>query len=329
MIPLVFPTEKFRWVPISKIDQEDDTYAFGDPWRQSPPLLQSIRAWSVLHPVVLKPVRSKYQIISGRKRIRTAARQGINIRKVPAWLVPAHWPVTDAIRFWLSENRTDRELSIPEKSRVVRRLLDLKVPPSSIVDDYFPLMDLQPSEALVEALAGVVSVPAPLLRYLAEKDCPLRRYADFVGLDEDSVSFLQKLTEGLSPTLNDLDKIVTELLELSRKEDVPPSIIAESLKLEEGLAPPIQDAPAVLSSLMARLRERRYPELVRRLKKKKDLSRGLDLPSGTAVSWDPSLEQPGIDIRLHIQTPEQLKRAADKIGSDQNRQIIEQLLSDE
>ncbi len=285
---------------LEEIDLSDQTFSVNYlPDLQR--LRSSIEKIGLIQPVLLKRKRSRYQIISGFRRIsvmKTLGKLEIESRLVEE---------KEADEFHLfslsfHENLTTRGFNTVEKATVLDKLVhQFHIGSSVVIDSFLPLLDLQPNEKILNTYLSLARMEDEIKQYVRREEVSrfnIRKLSAFSPDDRKAFLFLAfplKLGE------NRLREILTLLEEISRRNrstviDICSKPEIQGVLSQEELTPSQRTdrIKKVLTNL-------RYPKLHRLEEGFEKKKKELNLHSKVLLQHSPFFEGKGGKIEFQFE----------------------------
>jgi len=298
----------FEKLALDRIDFRDERFRISLAMKREK-LERSIRMIGVVQPVTVVARGGTPVLVSGWKRAGVC--RAIGLSPLPALILDE----LDDLRCFqraIHENWTARDLSLVEKSHIVRKLADFGLDKPAIVREYLPLLGIPAQSAAFEKLLAV-SRAAPGIKTMIEvKDM------DFAAADL-LTDFSPEEQEGLIPWLvplgrNKQKEFLDDLWDVSRRESRAAGDILgspEFLRLiaSEALSP-LQKAEAA----RVLLRDKKNPRLSSARKSFEAAARALGLPKAVRLEPPASFEDENLRISFDAATPEAFEKTAAALG---------------
>lgn len=294
-------------VGLNQIEQKNEFYRFSDGSFNQQALLESIDTYGVLNPIVAIDKGKRFQVVSGFRRLEIASKLALN--DLPVYVVSAGTSKEDLFRFSISENQATRILNLWEKTSLLAKLMKAEVDEDRIISLFMPLMQLPSSRQRMKEMLILIELPESLREYLISKSLSLRRIRHLKGLSKETLVFFNEVIELLAPSANLFQEITKQLVEVSRRDDVK----VEEIVSNYGLLKMAKDQSTSRSERLRKLRDKafslRYPVLASANQRRKEQLEALKIGSQLDVKWDRSLETKGIEIRINLNSEEDLENS--------------------
>ena len=294
-------------VRLNQIEPENEFYRFSDRSFDQQALLESIDTYGVLNPIVAIDGGKRFQVVSGFRRLEIASK--LDLIDIPAYLVSAGTSKEDLFRFSISENQATRSLNLGEKSSLLAKLKEAEVDEDRIISLFMPLMQLPPSRQRMKEVLILLELPESLRDYVMSKNLSLRRIRHLKGLTKETLAFFNEVIELLAPSANLFQEITKQLVEVARRDDTEVEEIASNYRLIKTAKDQSMTRSEKLRILRDKVFSLRYPVLASENQRRKEQLEALKIGSQLDVKWDRSLETKGIEIRISLNSEEDLENS--------------------
>jgi len=311
-----------RWatVPRTDIDADDTTFHFTTP--TVPDRLQdSIRVMGITHPLLLEPVGSGYRIIAGFKRYQVAGQAAMN--RVPAWVAAGGAETAELARLAILDNARDYHLM--EKARALRMLRDAAVRRTRMVTEFLPLLGIEPQGHYLEAHLALLNLSESSFRFLEDIPVTLRQAERLCLLPAGEQEQVVAAAKRFHWRGFELQHILADLVEIARRDGVTTSrVLGAALeRVGERGGPGWREEGGKLRQYLS---ERRFPERSRVNEALRGLADRIDLGCPVRISWDDTLERPGIEVSVKVRYVQDLSRISAGWSRPSNRGWIRRML---
>ena len=167
-------------IRLDEIDAGDDRFSCSFP-PESSRLTEAIRAFGQVTPIAVRSSgnRSRYQVISGMRRVRSLTRLGKTTASA-IHLDDREMGDLELFLWNLAENSASRPLSHVERSIAVKKLItDYRVPEEEVVEKYLPVLGENPSWTHLRQLVAVSDSALEVKELISRKSVPLSTAAEF------------------------------------------------------------------------------------------------------------------------------------------------------
>jgi hypothetical protein len=285
-------------IPMTRVDQRDMSFCITF-MPDLNPLLAAITLTGIIEPIILRERRDGlYQIVCGFKRIEVLRRLG---RDTAEAVVYPQGALDDrqAIILAFAHNLV-RPCNLIEKALSLAKLRSTGVPEQEIIDDYLPLLGLQPNKGILKRITGLLQLERGLQEYLVIEGLSPSAASHFLRLDPDGQRAILPLVEALRPGENRIKEIISFLAEIARRDEVTISEVLTTRKIMHILEDQDTPQPRRLEQLRRALKRLRYPRLIEIEKNFSDYRRSLSLPPQINFVPPPFFENRDFKIELQF-----------------------------
>lgn len=311
----------FTSLKLDQIDKRDETFRFTDEENYSR-LQKSISQVGIIHPLMVQKKRDTYGIISGFKRFQIA--KALNLSQVPVRILDEK--ISPELTFEIALLSHSREYRLLEKVRALLILKKLRIPRPRIVQYYLPLLDLPANKYYLESYLEILNFSSSTLDYLSRRQLSLKQIQMFKGLSPHEQNLLVDVAEEFRLRGLELENIIADLREISRRDNQSVYKIFKEMNWSQFLQGDTNSRGNRLSQLKKLIKEKRYPELMKINQELKIIKKGLKISCPHYLSWDESLERPGLKLLLNITTPEKIQGLIKDLSNGRNIFILTRLL---
>jgi hypothetical protein len=289
-------------------------------------LKASILNCGIRTPLWVRPAQNGYALCSGFRRFFAAGELGLET--VPAQIIPEEKPPLEWLVGVLLEHMSTRPLNLVEKAKVLRLVQSL-LPDAGTkggMETFTDLLDVpEPSDAVAETL-GVLDLHPDAVAYIERHDMPVKSAKRFFRLSREEQGWLAKTGSVLSIRPVELFEIGSALLDVSMRKN---RTLAEQIRIME-LEDLLNDTKRNRNQKIERLRSMieglLHPTLVSFNEKLDPLGKNAGLPPGVRLTWDRSLETPGVRLEADIPDAKALERLAEWFSDLAKRKAVEEML---
>ena len=311
----------FTSLKLDQIDKRDETFRFTDEENYSR-LQKSISQVGIIHPLMVQKKRDTYGIILGFKRFQIA--KALDLPQVPVRILDEK--ISPELTFEIALLSHSREYRLLEKVRALLILKKLRIPPPHIVQHYLPLLDLPANEYYLESYLEILNFSSSTLNYLSRHQLSLKQIQMFKGLSHHQQNFLVDVAEEFKLRGLELQNIIADLREISRRDNQSVYQIFKEMNWSQFLQGDTNSRGNRLSQLKKLIKEKRYPQLTKINQELKIIKKRLKISCPHYLSWDESLERPGLKLLLNITTPEKIQCLIKDLSNRRNIFILTRLL---
>jgi hypothetical protein len=289
---------KLKMIPTTHIDLEDKTFLITF-LPELKPLLASVQCVGLLEPLLVRERDDgRYQLICGFKRAE--ALRLLGVPEVEALVYP-QGALTDiqALLLQIGHNLV-RPLNLVEKAQTLVKLLALGVPERKVIDQYLPLIGLQPTVRILKQVTDLMGLERGLQEYLVREDLTLSTSVLFLSLDMKGQRAILPLLEALRPGENRVKEIISFLREISLRDGVPiPSLLARG-DIGEIISDKETPRPQRIEHLRRVLKKMRFPRLTAMEDKFTVYKQSLSLPPQISFHPPPFFESEEFRMELRF-----------------------------
>ncbi|MGQ9590084.1 MAG: ParB/RepB/Spo0J family partition protein [Planctomycetota bacterium] len=296
-------------LPFLRLDPEaieagDTTFRVRRKW--PPELEASIRRAGIRTPLLVQPARGRYRVVSGWGRWAARREQD----PVPCFSLPEDLSPEEAWDAFLRDN--DRWNPI-EVGRILRALAAIPgLAEERIVAEKLPLLGIHPSRDLCRRHLRLADLTPAAQDFAEDEGLSLRRAEILLAFSPAAVEAFVRAARELRLTASEIGEALALLEEISRRDGVPPELALQQARRATGAAGK--------ERFRRELRARRYPELSGLEARLEDARAALRFRVPAAVSWDRTLERPGIRLAADLARSRDLETLAEDLRA--NREAI-------
>lgn len=291
---------------------------------ESKQLRLSIRTSGVRTPVHAQKTSKGYRLLSGFHRYRIALELGIE--SIPASPVSDEVPVENAFRDVLLEHMVRRSLNLLEKAKILSILDRLDVSWESMKEHFLPLLDLPPKTEIVQDVKNLIQLSPIIQTYIEKYDLSLKQAVRFGRFSPEDQDFFGSLALELDIRSVELSSMMEAFQDIVGRDGISVTQVSERLGCPKIVMDSQRTRQQRIARIRAELEKRQYPKLYAWNESLENLMKKMEFPEQVRLSWDRSLESPGIHITLDIRSVEALREALRHLTKQQNQKRIEDML---
>jgi ParB/RepB/Spo0J family partition protein len=291
-------------------------------------LRSSIREVGLIHPVLLKEMSNRYQIVSGFRRL--AVFQELGSHEVDSRVLGER-ELDDLKLFSLSlhENLTTRGFNSVEKAIVLGKLVfHFRIDPSVVIRQYLPLLDLERNEKIMNTFLSLARMEEEVKTYVLREEVSRSNIRRLAGLSADDRKATHVLLTSLKLGENSLRELLTLLEETAKRERGRVKEILDHPDLQAILLHPeltSTQRTERVKKLLLNLRSPRLHQLEEKFgKKKKDLN----LPSHISLSPPPFFEGKGLRIGFQFRSMEEYESVLSVLVALAGKEEFKEMIQD-
>ena len=313
---------KITEIPLKEI-LEDFFFCFTSPCDLSK-LERSIRASGIETPLHVLFTGRGYRLISGFNRFRIAVKLGMS--KIPGVIHSDEEKLMDIFHAILLEHLTCRTLTLVEKARIIQILDQLNIAPEEIQKEFLPLLDIPESLEIVNDLKGLLKFPPEVLKYIERYNLSLKQTKIFKRLFYSDQKLMANLGLSLQIRAMELSDIIFMFYDISHRDDIPIKEIFEKRGVENILESNDFTRNEKLAQIKEKLQGMRYPKLTFWNENLEKLKKKEKLPMRAQLSWNKSLEKPGLKLQTEIRSIEDVDRIVSYLSAVSTKKNFEEML---
>ncbi|MFO7891485.1 MAG: hypothetical protein R6V04_14245 [bacterium] len=260
-------------------------------------LKKSISDMGIINPVYLIFRGTSYQILAGFKRVSCALALGQKI--IPARIVKKK-RIAECFRNLILEHLSYHTLNIIEKAKIIQIFNKLGIDWEQGKKYYLRIIDIPEKINVAEKMLRLLELPKQVQDYIEAYDISLKQTEIFHNFNEEGNIFFVNLAAELGIRSVELAKLMTLTEDIAGKESVIISDIFNDINIDDVLKNDKLSKNQKTKEITQRLQYRRYGKLKRWNDQLEQLRKRLDTPDFMQISWDTSLERPGVSINNHI-----------------------------
>ena len=211
-------------IQLNKIDWNDTSclITYGP---LPPKLLLSIQTVGLIEPPLVQGKKNGlFRIVCGGRRL--AACKKIGLDSLTCRVLPSSLEHQKCLRLSIYDNVAHRTLNPIEKSLVLAKMLDYLEKPQ-LIDEFMPLLDLEPSITLFNRYLGLHDLEEVMLDSLAAGRLNERiAFALATQKQGDRLAYL-RLFEELPFSVSVQEELVETVEDIARKENLTGALVSE------------------------------------------------------------------------------------------------------
>ncbi|MFH1942554.1 MAG: ParB N-terminal domain-containing protein [bacterium] len=310
-------------IPLEEI-REDFFFRF-NAGGEMDSLKRSVAESGIRTPLHVLKNEGGHRLLSGFGRLEAA--KALGLKSIPASVCPESSNVKELFKEILLEHLTCRTLGLVEKAHILRILDGIGSSWESVKDRFLPVIDVPANPEIVEELKGVLRFSPSAQRYIGIYNLSLRQTRMFRELSSAQQDCVVALALKLQIRSVELSEIVTMAREISLRDEIPIEEVFTHPEIVGTLENGEFARNEKLLRLKEHLRKKRHPRLSAWNDALETAKQNMGLPSNVALSWDCSLERPGIELQARITTVEEFRGIASLLAKEENVHQIEAMLN--
>jgi ParB/RepB/Spo0J family partition protein len=283
---------RFDLIPLADVRQGDDRFRVTDA-RDPHGLSESIARLGLLDPVLVRPDEVEVILVSGHRRL--AACRALGWDCIPARALPEDTPDYECARRAVGENSLERPLTLLETARALA-LLDRHHPAGEAPPADLAALGLPTARPLCDRLKRLLRLPADVQAGVADESIAFPTACELGTLAADDATAVARLLRRLGAGLNKQRDILHLLLDISRRDRVPPAALVADPALRAAVQAAGDDPNRVTQAVRRYLRLRRFPAIAAAEQNFDRLRRAL--PLGDGLHLDPPRDFEGTHFQI-------------------------------
>jgi len=267
-------------------------------------LLLSIQTVGLIEPPLLQGKKNGlFRIVCGGRRLAVCKKIGLN--SLSCRVLPSSFEHQRCLRLAIYDNVAQRTLNPVEKSLVLAKMANYLEEPQ-LIDEFMPLLDLEPSITLFNRYLGLHDLEEVILNSLAAGRLN-ERIAFALATQEqgDRFAYLHLLEE-LPFSVSVQEEIIETVEEIARKDNLTPEQILSSKEVRALQQASKRPARQRAQEIRKHLQARRNPRLTARRERFAREARDLGLPPGVRLVPPPYFEGPKWILECTFERAEEL-----------------------
>jgi ParB-like chromosome segregation protein Spo0J len=267
-------------------------------------LLLSIQTVGLIEPPLLQGKKNGlFRIVCGGRRLAVCKKIGLN--SLSCRVLPSSYEHQRCLLLAIYDNVAQRTLNPVEKSLVLAKMSNYLEEPQ-LIDEFMPLLDLEPSITLFNRYLGLHDLEEVILNSLAAGRLN-ERIAFALATQEqgDRFAYLHLLEE-LPFSVSVQEEIIETVEEIARKDNLTPEQILSSKEVRALQQASKRPARQRAQEIRKHLQARRNPRLTARRERFAREARDLNLPSGVRLVPPPYFEGPKWILECTFERAEEL-----------------------
>ena len=205
-----------RKIPLKEIDPLDESFSVNF-MADLEKLRSSIEKVGLIQPIGVREKHSRYQIVSGFRRVSVCQELGWN--EIEARVIPQGEDDLSLFSMSLHDNLTTRGFNSVEVAIALDKLVSrFRIDRPLVIETFLPLFSLETSEKILNTYLSLVSMEDGMKRYIVQEGVSrsnIRRLASMTS--EDRVATLSLLS-ALKLGENRLREVLTLLEEIAQRD---------------------------------------------------------------------------------------------------------------
>lgn len=267
-------------------------------------LILSIQAVGLIEPPLLQRKKDGlFRIVCGGRRLAVCRKVGLE--PLPCRVLSSSLPHQTCLRLAIYDNVAQRTLNPVEKSLILTKMAEYLERPQ-VIDEFMPLLDLEPSPALFNRYAELTHLEEGILNSLASGRLNERIAFVLTRLEEEDRIGFFRFFQDLPFSVSVQEEIVETVVEIARKENLSPVQVLDSKEVRALRETTKRPAKQRANEIRKQLQARRAPRLTARKERFAREARDLGLPSGVRLVPPPYFEGPKWSLEFTFEGDQEL-----------------------
>jgi hypothetical protein len=267
-------------------------------------LILSIRTVGLIQkPLLQRKSDGLFRIVCGSRRLAVCRHLGLGPLSCEV-LSTSTAPAT-SLRMAIYDNIAQRGLNPVEKSLVLTKMAK-HLNQSQLVQEFMPLLDLEPSDKLCSRYMELPPLEEPILDAIAKGTLHERIGFALSSLERgDRLAFFNFFQE-LPFSVSVQEELVTTVVEIGQRDNLTPTQVLNSEEVNDLRRAHKRPARQRAQQIRKQLQARRAPRLTARKERFTREARDLGLPSGLRLIPPPYFEGPKWSLEFTFAGAEEL-----------------------
>ncbi len=287
-------------------------------------LMRSIIESGICTPLHVIPMKEKYRLLSGFKRFQVALELGLS--RIPVTIPSAQMTIEQSFRNVLLEHLTCRTFNLIEKAKVLRILASLQVPNESLSKAFLTILEVPDQLNMVNEIISLLKLSQLAQNYIEMYDLSLKQTKVFSKLTLHQQDILVGLALNLQIRSVEFSEVISMFFDISMRESISLEEVYDRLNIAPILENQDYSRHQKLAQIKERLMDMRYPQLASWNRCLEDLRKKMNLPQKIKLKWDRSLEIPGFELQMAIETTEDIHKINKILWEKENLDRFDEIL---
>ncbi|HHS12171.1 MAG TPA: hypothetical protein ENN03_00220 [bacterium] len=286
-------------------------------------LKASIAAGGFETPLQVIASGKRYRIIAGFRRYEAA--RSLSLSNIPVRVWEPDSPVELFYRVLLAQ-RAQRSFTLIEKARVLLILDRLGEARGKARKRFLSILDLPFQEEILESIRAAAGLEQPVQEYIERLNLSLKMAQPLLGLDSRDQITLIQLADLLRIRGVELAEMVESIRDILGRKCLSLSRLLGTEPFKQIIHHRDWTPSQKRRRIHLALEERRNPGLRQVNEEIRRHCDQLGIPLFGNITWDQTLERPGVELRMRIHSSEEVDRAAGWLSDESLRSIWKHLL---
>jgi hypothetical protein len=287
-------------------------------------LSNSIQKIGLQKAILVYQNKKKFYLLDGIKRLKIA--QKLGFKQMPCQILAAKTKNSDIAKLILINHFTQITSSIAQKIRFIAYLHKLKISQTTILKDFFPILDLAGQKNILAKGLKIAKLPPEILTYCHEKQLSLKQCLTFTFYPKTLINLIFSWHKEFNLSASLIFEFMENLHDYLRKTNKNLDNFLREQKLEEIFTSGKSQSEKanMLREYIKNLRNPQYENICQQME---NIKKELHLPPEINLNWDKSLENKEINLSVKIKNSKIWDQYEKKLSSPKISQAIEDLLS--
>lgn len=272
-------------IQLSSVDIEDQTFRITTD-ENIESLSISIKAAGLINSPIVIRNNSKYSVVSGFRRIRSAEKLGW--KEFPARVLGTETGRPDCAKLAITDNLLQRSLNLIETSRCYKLLSEFLGKEELLREA--SLIGLSGNPELIEKTMRLSGLPPLIQNCVISGTVPLGMALQLGDLDSETGIAFAKIFDELKPSLNKQREIFSLSCEIALRENIPVSILMKEDDFRNIISDENSDRNLKIREIRNYLKKRRFPRILAAEQSFEQKVKKLELAKGMKLTPPPGFE---------------------------------------
>jgi hypothetical protein len=280
----------------------------------------------ILYPIIVyKDSKGLIHLVDGRKRAEYAKQSDERI--IRAMVLPETTPVTDIVSLIHCNKRNEIESSVMNKVQFLCFTISMNVPESWILQVLCVPLEFRPHTEFLQECEHIFNLPRQLRQFCHEKKFSMKQLLNLSYYSPDILNQLIQWKSTLQLTASTLDEIASHLRDYLRatNKNIKDFLVQPEVEdiFESSLSQ--RDKTEKLRQL---LYLKRFPTLSEVNANIRGIIKQLHLPKEIQITWDGTLENKNVDVKVNINDPQKWQLVLDALTSPDVKKAVQSILDE-
>ncbi|UCG79252.1 MAG: ParB N-terminal domain-containing protein [Nitrospirota bacterium] len=289
-------------------------------------LISSFASSGVLAPLtVFRDAKGGYHVVDGFKRARYLRDSGNG--SLTVYVLPDDVSLRGIIQLILHSKWKLICESAVNRASFVAFVVASGLDEGSVLKDVCRPLGLKPGRKFIEECKRISEMNDELKRYCHEKKLAMKQLVNFINYPEEVLSHILSWRQRIQLSASIMDEIASGIRDLIRRNDMKLSDLTSDGELNEALNSDSSQKERT-ERLRTVLRKKRFPLLTEVNSRLEQAIERTGLPDNINISWDRTLENRGLSIRIDVRATDDIRNVKQVIGSEELPGLIKEILDE-